>query len=219
MAAASRVHSLDRRAGRWRTEASVSAASAFFGSRSSRNRRLDGPQRSFDLRLGLSYFCATAKFRAASGWVRRFCDQCRLDAARSIAALCDFVCRRSISEQSVVAATMVHERPRRRVDCISRFAPKSDRRPDDFLADRARLGGNDFFCDLLLSRKCWSILELGLAVNLRSSRPRFHKTIPSWHARVVDKHAYCDYRRSCCQYVAYGPVECAFVADCPLYAT
>ena len=126
---------------------------------------------------------------------------------------------RSFSEQSLVAETMVHDRPRRRVDCISRFAPKSDRRPDDFLADSARLGGNDFFCDLLLSRKCWSILESGMAVNRRSRRPRFYDTVPSRHAGVVDEHAYCDSCRSSRQHVANGSANRPFIADCALRAT
>src|SRR6266446_9538676 len=114
---------------------------------------------------------------------------------------------------------MVHDRSRRRVDCISRFASKSDGRADDLLADGASLGSNHVFCDLLLSRECRSVLEFGLAINCRSGCTRLQHAISSCHACDVDER-FCSYhRRSCCQYVAYGPVNRAFLADCPQCAT
>ena len=141
-----------------------------------------------------------------------------MDCARSIAALRDFICGRFFSEQSVVAAVMVHDWSRRWVDCISRFAPESDGRADDLLATGGSLCQPNVFCNVLLSRECRSLLESGLAINCRSCSTRLHHAMSSCHARNVDQR-FCSYRRrGSGQYVAHGPVDRAFVGHCDLLA-
>ncbi len=76
-----------------------------------------------------------------------------------------------------------------------------------------------FFCDLLLSRKCWSIFELGLAVNRRSRRTRFYETLPSRNAGIVGERAYSDSCRSSRQHIANGSTDRAFVVNRPLRTT
>src|SRR6266496_5224846 len=142
-----------------------------------------------------------------------------MDDAMHTTALRSFVRCRSLSERPVVAAVMVHDRPRRRLDRVSRFAAKGHWRTNDFLAGSAALGSNYFFCDLLLSRKCRGILESGLAASRRSGRARFYAVVPSRHARIVDERVYSDSCRSCGLHVANGPTDRAFVVYRPLRET
>src|SRR5438445_3723200 len=170
------------------------------------------------LRVGLSTFPSVVKFRGSPVWRGWSRDLRRMDCARSIAALRDFICGRFFSEQSVVAAVMVHDWSRRWVDCISRFAPESDGRADDLLATGGSLCQPNVFCNVLLSRECRSLLESGLAINCRSCSTRLHHAMSSCHARNVDQR-FCSYRqRGSGQYVAHGPVDRAFVGHCDLLA-
>src|SRR5438128_1052160 len=133
-------------------------------------------------------------------------------------AFCGFIRCRSFSEQSVAAAVMVHDRSRRRVDCLPWFAPESDGRADDLLADGASLGSNYLFCNVLLPRECRSVLEFGLAINCRSGYTRLHHALSSCHACNVGER-FCSYScRSSRQYVADGPVRRVIVAYCDVPA-
>src|SRR5262249_43328159 len=117
------------------------------------------------------------------------------------------------------ASFVVHDWPCRGDNRVCRFAAKSDRCTDDFLADSTPWGGNDFFCDLLLSRKCWSIFEPDLAVNSRSHRAGFYETLPSRNAGIVGERAYSDSWCSSRQHIANGPTDRAFVVNRPLRTT
>src|SRR5436190_23936461 len=120
-----------------------------------------------------------------------------MDDAMHTTALRSFVRCRSLSEQPVVAAVMAHDRPRRRLDRVSRFAAKGHWRTNHFLGGSAALGSNYFFCDLLRSRKCRDILDSGLAPSPRSGRARLYDVIPSRHAHLVDELVYSDSYCSC----------------------
>ncbi len=113
----------------------------------------------------------------------------------------------------MVTSSVVHDWSRRRLDCLSWFAPESDGRADDLLADGASLGSNYFFCNILLPRQCRSVPESGLAINCRSRYPCLCHARSSCGGCNVDKRFCFDCCRSAGQYVADGPVDRAIVTD------
>src|SRR4029453_18782208 len=141
-----------------------------------------------------------------------------MDDPSGAPAFCDFICRRSFPEQSMVASSVVHDWSCRRLDRVSRFATKSDRCSHDLLADSAPLGGNYVFCDLLLPRECRRLLESGLAIDCRSHHPRLYRTMSPGHPRNVAKCFYSDDCRGSGEYVAYRSVDRALIAGCDLSA-
>src|SRR5215831_453799 len=139
-----------------------------------------------------------------------------MDVSRCFPARDDVVRFGLVPEQPLVAAAMVCDRSRRRLDCVFGVAPESHGCADDLLAttSAARVWRYHVFRYLFLPWKCRCVFEPSLAIERRLGYPGIHEPIPSGHARAMDNRFYFNDCRSAGEYVAHGPASRTRVAGC-----
>src|SRR5262249_22655372 len=131
-----------------------------------------------------------------------------------VAARDDVVRLGFIPEQPLVAAALVCDRSRRRVDSVFLGASESGGRTDDLLATATAGRGRRYrgFCYVVLPWKCRCFFVPGLATERRSCYSGIHEPIPSRHSRAMDNGLYLNDRRSAGEHLAHGSAGRACIA-------
>src|SRR5215468_2444069 len=114
----------------------------------------------------------------------------------------------------MATAAMVCNRPGRRIDSVSGFAPESHRCADDLLATATATAvrGYHIFCHVFLPWKRRCVFEPGLATERRPCNPGLYEPIATGDACAMDNRLYCNSCRSAGEHLAHGPVSRAPIA-------
>src|SRR5262249_10702642 len=109
----------------------------------------------------------------------------------------------------MATAAVVCNRPGRRIDSVSGFAPESPRRADVFLAPAPATAVRVYhiFSHVFLPWKRRCVFKPSLATERRPCNPGIYEPIATGHACAMDNRLYRNSCRSAGEHLAHGPVS------------